>query len=179
VLPSAAGRQPNPLGQSPGFAHAVVQYWFVPSLAQVLSPHIELSVHAVPSPPSTPGPGTQRPSIHASVVFGHISALVHGGPIVTITVAVPGVPCASVAVTSTVCGPAASVAGALNANGPVIKIGLTATPSTVSATIVIAASAVAVTLTGKPACTLAPCFGLLIVTFGFVGVPAPNKFVRA
>ena len=96
----------------------------------------------------------------------------------TVTIDEPGVPCASTAVTTTVWLPAASVAGALNANGGVISTGVIAIPSTVTETIAIMLSSFAVTLIGKPACTLAPCFGVLIVTTGGVGVPGAGVAMR-
>ena len=70
---------------------------------------------------ATPGPGTQRPPMHASVELGQSAALEHGGPMLTVIVLVPTVPCASVALTRPCGVPPPSVAGALKPYGWVMQ----------------------------------------------------------
>src|SRR5262249_37355416 len=152
---------------------------FVPSSAHWPSAHIVPSVHGEPRPPCTPGPGTQRPPMHVSVLLAQSDGFWHGGPMFTSIAIVPTAPWTSVAVTSTWCMPSARSDGALNAYGCDVRSGGTAAPSTLSETFVITASfgATAVAVTLKPGLTLAPNAGFAIVTTGGGGVATPNRFL--
>jgi hypothetical protein len=60
--------------------HGSTQYEAEESLAHRPDEQSGAAVHVEPSPPWTPGPGTQRPPMHVSVSFSQSDGFWHGGP---------------------------------------------------------------------------------------------------